>query len=101
MELLANAPFGTALAIVQPALRQLAADRLIAPYGVYTSTKDKVNLTCTQIRNPEKPFDSWEPRNLEVGKMTRVSLTDTKFQIDARFDPRDTRYERGFLCCVK
>lgn len=76
-------------------------DRLIAPYGVYTSTKDKVNLACTQIDNPGKPLDRWEPRNLEVGLMRSVSLTDTKFQPDPRFDPSDSRYQNGFICRVQ
>ena len=76
------------------------SERLIAPYGVYTSTKDKVLLACTQIDNPGKPLDRWEPRNLEVGLMTSVTLTDEKFQPDPRFDPSDARYQNGFLCRI-
>ncbi|PPD00483.1 MAG: hypothetical protein CTY31_05030 [Hyphomicrobium sp.] len=76
------------------------AERLIAPYGVYRSTKDKYLLASTQIDNPEKPLDRWEPRNLEVGLMTSVVVTDTKFQPDVRFDPFDARYSNGFVCRI-
>lgn len=75
-----------------------AADRLIAPYAVYTSSKDKVLLAGTQINNPGQPLDAWEPRNLEVGLMRSVTLTDTKFEPDTRFDPSDPRYKNGFVC---
>lgn len=75
-------------------------ERLIAPYGVYPSTKDKYLLACTQIDNPGKPLDRWEPRNLEVGLMRSVVLTDTEFQPDPRFDPLDARYCNGFVCRI-
>ena len=76
-------------------------DRLVAPYAVYNSSKGKVLLACTQITNPEKPLDRWEPRNLEVGLMTSVALTDTQFKVDSRFDPFDARYQNGFICRVE
>ena len=76
------------------------AERLVAPYGVYRSTKDKYLLACTQIDNPEKPLDRWEPRNLEVGLMTSVSLTKSEFKPDTRFDPHDARYQNGFVCRI-
>lgn len=75
-------------------------DRLVAPYGVYFSTKDKVLLACTQIENPGKPLDRWEPRNFEVGLMKSVTLTNEGFKPDPRFDPRDPRYQNGFICCI-
>lgn len=81
--------------------RDDVVDRLVAPYGVYTSTKDKVLLASTQVDNPGKPLDRWEPRNLEVGLMTVVRLTNTKFQPDPRFDPSDARYQNGFVCRIK
>lgn len=76
-------------------------ERLIAPYGVYRSTKDKYLLACTQIDNPGKPLDRWEPRNLEVGLMRTLVLTDTQFQPDTRFDPFDARYSNGFVCRIQ
>lgn len=75
-------------------------ERLVAPYGVYTSTTGKTNLTCTQIDNPSKPLDTGEPRFLEVGLMRSVRLTEDKFTPDARFDPFDARYKNNFICRI-
>lgn len=77
------------------------AERLLQPYGVYTSTQDKVNLASVQVDNPAEPLARWEPRNLEVGLMRSVVLTDRSFDPDPRFNPSDTRYQNGFVCCIK
>lgn len=77
------------------------AERVIAPYGVYFSTTCKVNLTGTQIDNPGKPSDKWEPRILEVGLVRSVTITDTEFKPDPRFDPSEPRYQNGFICRIK
>lgn len=77
------------------------SERLLQPYGVYTSTKDKVNLASVQVDNPADPLARWEPRNLEVGLMQSVVLTDSSFEPDPRFDPSEPRYQNGFICCIK
>jgi hypothetical protein len=51
----------------------------------------------TQIDNPAEPAEKDQPRNLEIGKLQSVKLTDTGFIPDERFDPSDKRYINGFI----
>lgn len=76
------------------------AHRLYAPHAVYHSTKDKVNVSGTQIENPGDPLDRYEPRNFEVGRITSLRVTGTDFQADPRFDRFDPRYKEGIICSV-
>ena len=75
-----------------------SANRLFEPTAVYRSTKDKVSVSGTQIRNPEKPQDGFEPRNFEVGKIRSLQLTDQQFTPDPRFDRSDEKYAHGIIC---
>ena len=74
--------------------------RCFEPYGVYKSTRDKILVAGTQIDNPNKPRDRFKPHNLEVGKISRLTLTSTVFTPDHRFDPTDSRYANGFICRI-
>ena len=74
--------------------------RLFAPYAVYKSTKDKVNVSGTQVSNPSQPLDRNEPRVFEVGKITDMRITDSVFTPDSRFDRFDPRYKDGIICSV-
>ena len=76
------------------------AAREIEPYGIYESGTGKVNLVSTQIRNPGKPLDRFEPRVFEVGKIQSVVITSVTFKPDSRFDRTDARYSNGFLCVI-
>ena len=74
--------------------------RRIAPHAVYHSTTDKVNLSAYQLSNANEPLEHNVPRTLEVGKITYLSLTDTKFTPAPRFDRFDAKYQNGLLCSV-
>jgi len=78
------------------------AERLYAPYAVYYSTADpdRVLVTGTQIDNPGDPLDKYVPRNFEVGRISGLTVTDTKFQRDARFDRHDSKFDNGIICCI-
>ena len=73
-------------------------DRLFAPYAVYRSANDKVLVTGVQIENPAEPIERFEPRNLEVGKITALEITDSTFIPDRRFNLHDDKYQNGFIC---
>ena len=73
-------------------------DRLFAPYAVYRSTNDKVLVTGVQVKNPAEPIERFEPRNLEVGKITALEITASTFIPDRRFNPHDNKYRNGFVC---
>jgi len=74
--------------------------RVFAPYAVYNSTKDKVNVSGTQVSNPSQPLDRNEPRVFEVGKITAIRPTEIAFTPDHRFDRLDPRYKDGIICSV-
>ena len=75
-------------------------ERTYAVYGMYHSTKDKVLVCGTQIDHPAEALDRFESRNLEVGKIRFLTLTSSTFIPDRRFDPRDERYSKGFICRI-
>jgi hypothetical protein len=72
-------------------------ERTFACYAVYHSSTGKVLVVGTQIDNPAEPSENYKPRNLEIGKLQSVRLTDIGFIPDERFDPNDKRYINGFL----
>ncbi|WID95949.1 hypothetical protein QO058_24910 [Bosea vestrisii] len=74
--------------------------RRIAPHAVYRSSAEKVNLSGYQLSNANEPLARDVPRTFEVGKITDMSLTTTKFIPDVRFDRFDTKYQNGLLCSV-
>ena len=76
-------------------------DRVVEPYGVFTSTKNKVSLVCTLVDNPEDRSAEGQPRYFEVGLIRSVILTDRSFDPDPRFDPTEPRYQNGFICCIQ
>lgn len=77
------------------------AYRTYEPYCVFTSTRGKVCVSGTQVINPEKPSDAWEPHNFEVGRIASLLLTGTNFKPDARFDPMDAKYQNGIICKIQ
>ena len=74
--------------------------RLFAPHVVYRSTTGKINVSGTQLLNPDQPENSYEPRIFEIGLIRTLRLTDTSFRPDARVDPEDPRYRNGVICAV-
>ena len=86
--------------LVEMQYKDDATFRLFAPYAVYSSTQDKVNVTGTQIDNPSDPFDRYVPRNFEVGLIRGLRLTDKHFEIDSRFDRFDRKFQNGVICSV-
>lgn len=76
-------------------------DRLFEPTAVYPSTKNKINVTGTQITNPDKPEDDLEPHVFEIGKIFSMSLTDTPFKVRIPIDRFDKRYRNGIMCAFE
>ncbi len=74
--------------------------RLYDPYGVFTSTKNKVLVTGTQVRDGNDPVKPSEPRFFEVGNIRSLRITDSHFAVDRRFDRFDARYTNGFICVI-
>ena len=72
-------------------------ERTFAPYGVYNSNTGKVLVCGIQTDNPADPSEHDKPRNLEVGKIISISLTNIGFIPDDRFDPTDKKYRNGFI----
>lgn len=70
--------------------------RSFAPYVVYRTTKGKICVFGMQV-NSSMPNDRTDPHNFEVGKISRVNLTATKFERDPRFDLHNGRY-RDRIC---
>lgn len=76
-------------------------DRLFEPSAVYHSTQDKVLVSGVQIDNPADPRDRHVPRNFEVGRLSRLTITDTHFKPDPRFDRFAEKFQNGIICCIK
>ncbi|HJU16408.1 MAG TPA: hypothetical protein VJ770_08050 [Stellaceae bacterium] len=76
------------------------APRLFAPHAVYRSTRNKINVSGTQIENPMQPLDSFEPRIFEIGRIRACEITFHHFQPDTWFDRLDPRYQNGIICSV-
>jgi hypothetical protein len=86
--------------IVQLRYKDDVSWRLFAPHAVFHSSTEKVLVTGTQVENPSKPWDRYEPRNFEIGLIKAMTLTDDKFTPDHRFNSRDERYSHGVICAV-
>ena len=75
-------------------------DRTFAPHAVFHSTQDKVCVSGTQLRNPEKFGDDDEARYFEIGKVGSMTLTDRKFTPHPWFNRFDDQYRNGIICSV-
>jgi hypothetical protein len=76
------------------------AERTFDPYAVYFSSTDKVCVAGNQVLNPAKPLERNEPHNLEVGKITSLTLGGPHFTVDNRFNRHDEKYAKGIICSV-
>lgn len=74
--------------------------RIFAPYAVYRSTTDKILVSGAELATPSASIDQQVPKNLEVGRITKLQITDDDFSLDPRFNPHDSRYQNGFICRV-
>ena len=86
--------------VVQLRYKDDLSHRLFAPHAVFHSSTEKILVTGTQVENPSKPWDQYEPRNFEVGLIRDIILTEYKFKPDERFSSSDERYRHGLICAV-
>ncbi len=77
--------------------------RTFVPQAVYKSTVDHINVTGIQTQDKNKPLKlpKREPRNFELSKISAIEITDTEFDFDPTFDPRDKRFAHGIICVLK
>ncbi len=73
--------------------------RIYQPAAVFyaNSERTQVNVMGLQISNSAKPADAREPRQLEVGKIRQLCLTETAFTPD-RLDRALPLYKHGIIC---
>jgi hypothetical protein len=76
-------------------------ERTFAPYAVFESDPNDVCVSGFQLHNPAKPLDRNEPRNLTVGKIASLRLTDEAFAYDQRFNSGDAKYRNGVICIIR
>ncbi len=74
--------------------------RIFAPHAVYRSTTSKILVSGVQLTNTSDAINQQEPKNLEVGRITSLRITDDTFNPDRRFNPHDSRYQNGIICRV-
>ena len=74
--------------------------RLFEPHAVFTTSKGKTCVAGNEVRNLSDPTDQLGPHDFEIGRMSYLSLTDTNFTPDPRFDRTHATYRLGILCSV-
>ena len=67
--------------------------RLIHPYGVCTTSRNKIVLVCQQVAGFTKAGRTAGFRNLDFQRVEEVEVLDNTFQPDASFNPEDTQYK--------
>lgn len=74
--------------------------REFEPAAVYHSANGKVCVSGEMTKNPNDPTDRLGPHNFEVGLMSSITVTLTKYIPDNRFNRYDPKYRNGIICSV-
>jgi hypothetical protein len=77
-----------------------ALARMFEPHAVYHTSKGKVCVSGNMISNPNDLSDELGAHNFEVGRLRSLSLTDTSFIPDPRFNRNDPKYRFGIICSI-
>ena len=77
--------------------------RAFEPYIIYYSPTDpnKVLVGGTQTKNNLKPLEQPSPLNFEIVDISWLTISDSVFDYDSRFDPNDNEYKNGKISIIE
>ncbi|MEQ9402184.1 MAG: WYL domain-containing protein [Cyclobacteriaceae bacterium] len=65
--------------------------RVIDPYGVCTTSQNKIMLVCQQSAGFTKAGGSAGYRNLKLSRIKEVEILDESFSVSEDFNPKDAQ----------
>jgi hypothetical protein len=77
------------------------ADRAFEPHGIYVSIDGRYCVAGRQVAGPGKAGKRGVRRNLEIGRIAELLLTDASFAPDTGLDPRDEEYRHGIVAWIR
>ena len=67
--------------------------RLVHPYGICTTSMNKIMLVCKQTTGFTKAGREAGYRNLKLERIVDVEITEENFQVSDDFNPQDSQYK--------
>ena len=71
--------------------------RLVHPYGVCTTSTNKIVLVCTQVAGFTKAGGKAGYRNLKLARIEEVEILEEHFSKQSDFNPEDPQYKDCLL----
>ena len=77
--------------------------RTFEPYVICFSPADpnRVLVGGNQTKNESKPLEPPSPHKFEIIDISWLTISDTVFDYDCRFDPNDVEYRNGKISVIE
>lgn len=67
--------------------------RVVHPYGVCTTSGNKIVLVCRQVTGFTKAGGKAGYRNLALNRIQEIEVLERKFHLSEDFNPKDEQYK--------
>lgn len=67
--------------------------RVVHPYGVCQTSRNKIVMVCKQVAGFTKGGGMEGYRNLELNRIRKVAPLDETFQVSTDYDPESVQYK--------